>query len=96
MDMSETATTSTTTATTAYGFDRMVTALHMGNGGYRTGATSRPGGQAHLAMKATKETACGRTIKSSYVKIVPLHGLNGEEWADRMVTCKTCRKSMNV
>jgi DNA mismatch repair protein MutH len=82
-------------ATTAYGFDRMVTALHMGTSGMRSGSNgSQSGGHTHLAMKATKLTACGRRINSNYALIVPLHGLSGEAWADRCVDCSTCRKAM--
>jgi hypothetical protein len=83
-------------ATTAFGFDRLVQGLHKGNAGTRTGATSRSGGAQHLAMSDTKLTACGRVINSSYSLIVPLHGLSGEEWAARQVTCASCRKIVGV
>ena len=83
------------TATTAYGFDRMVTALQFATSGMRSGSGGgKSTGHTHLAMKATKLTACGRQIKSSYALIVPLHGLSGEAWADRSVDCSTCRKAM--
>ena len=78
-------------ATTAYGFDRMVTGLHSGNVGIRTGSQGRSGGRTHLARSADKRTACGITVNASYSLIVPKHGLTGEQWADYLVTCSKCR-----
>lgn len=81
-------------ATTAYGYDRMVQGMHKGNSGISTGATSRPGGKSHLANSSDKRTACGIVVDSSYSLIVPRHGMSGEQWADRMVTCSKCRTHM--
>lgn len=81
-------------ATTAYGFDRMVQAMNKGNVGIRTGSTPRAGGKMHLADSATHRTACGISPDSSYGLIVPRHGMTGEQWADRLVTCQKCRKAM--
>ena len=86
--------THTDTPTSAYGFDRQVTSLHHGNPGYTTGATSRPAGKTHLADSATRRTACGRHIDSSYALIVTHHGMTGDEWADRFITCQQCRRHM--
>jgi hypothetical protein len=88
-------TTPNTRPTTAYGFDRTVTALHKGNVGIRSGSTRRSGGRTHLADGTTKITACGITVDSSYGLIVPQHGLTGEQWADRLVDCQKCRKAVS-
>lgn len=79
-------------ATTAYGYDRVVTALHRGNVGIKTGATGRKGGRTHLASSETRLTACGRSIDSSLALIVPRSDMTGEQWADRIVSCSTCKK----
>ena len=87
-------TTTTPTATTAFGFDRMVQGMHNGNVGIRTGSTQRSGGKMHIANSSDKRTACGQIIDSSYSLIVPRHGMTGEQWAERLVTCTKCRRVM--
>tara|TARA_R110000868_G_scaffold386963_1_gene655432 strand:- start:4634 stop:4858 length:225 start_codon:yes stop_codon:yes gene_type:complete len=68
------------TATTAYGYDRMV---------WHSGA--RIVGHTHLANSVGWLTACGRRMNSSYGLISPLGEMSGEEWADRHVTCPACK-----
>jgi hypothetical protein len=86
----------TTTATTAYGYDRLVAGTNKGNHGMSTGATARTAYKTHLAKSETRLTACGITIKNSYFLIVPEFGLTGEEWADRLVDCSKCRRHMTA
>ena len=78
---------------TLFGYARLARALHTGNSGISTGATSRPAGKTHLFDG--ERTACGRTRGSMIVTLVPAN-VTEQTWLVRVVLCASCRKHVGA
>ena len=76
---------------TLFGYDRLAKAMHKGNVGIKTGASSRPAGASHLFDLETGRTACGKQRGQMWVTHVP-ENVDESTWVNRIHLCRQCGK----